>query len=73
MKLWEVDSGVCVQEYSGHGDVVRDIKVVSHQIFISAANDRLSLTTVAFCPFREVSLKPQSVSFLIVSFIGGST
>jgi phospholipase A-2-activating protein len=39
VKLWEVDSGVCLQEYSGHGDVVRDIKVVSHQFFISAAND----------------------------------
>ena len=43
VKLWEVDSGVCLQEYSGHNDVVRDIKVVSHQVFISAANDRLHI------------------------------
>ena len=43
MKLWEVDSGVCLQEYCGHNDVVRDIKVVSHQVFISAANDRLHI------------------------------
>ena len=40
VKLWEVDSGVCLQEYAGHNDVVRDIKIVSHQVFISAANDR---------------------------------
>jgi phospholipase A-2-activating protein len=40
VKLWEVDtSGVCLQEYAGHNDVVRDIKIVSRQTFISAAND----------------------------------
>ena len=40
VKLWEIDSGACLQEYAGHNDVVRDIKIVSRQIFVSAANDR---------------------------------
>ena len=43
VKLWETDSKVCLQEYAGHNDVVRDIKIVSCQIFLSAANDRLAL------------------------------
>ena len=39
MKLWEVDTKLCVQQYTGHGDVVRDIKVTSSETFLSAAND----------------------------------
>lgn len=39
MKLWEVDTKLCVQEYVGHGDVVRDIKITSSETFLSAAND----------------------------------
>ena len=39
VKLWEVDTKLCVQEYVGHGDVVRDIKVTSSETFLSAAND----------------------------------
>ena len=58
VKLWEVDSGVCVQEYSGHSDVVRDIKVVSYQIFISAANDRLSITVYVFSACYYTSRGP---------------
>ena len=39
VKLWEVDTKLCVQEYRGHSDVVRDIKIASADIFLSAAND----------------------------------
>ena len=37
--LWEVESGLCVQEYRGHADVVRDVKVMTPELFISASND----------------------------------
>ena len=30
---------LCVQEYKGHTDVVRDIKIASSDTFFSAAND----------------------------------
>lgn len=39
IKLWQVSSLSCVQEYHGHQDVVRDIKVLSPEQFLSAAND----------------------------------
>lgn len=39
VKLWEVDTKLCVQQYAGHGDVVRDIKVTSSETFLSASND----------------------------------
>ena len=39
IRLWEVDSKICVQEYHGHADVVRDVKVVSGDMFLSSAND----------------------------------
>ncbi len=39
VRLWEVDTKMCIQEYSGHGDVVRDVKVSSHELFLSASND----------------------------------
>ena len=28
-----------MQEYQGHSDVVRDVKVISSDLFLSAAND----------------------------------
>ena len=40
IKLWQLSSLSCVQEYHGHHDVVRDIKVLSPEQFLSAANDR---------------------------------
>ena len=40
IKLWQLSSLSCVQEYRGHHDVVRDIKVLSPEQFLSAANDR---------------------------------
>ena len=39
VKLWEVETKLCVQQYAGHSDVVRDIKVTSSETFLSAAND----------------------------------
>ena len=39
IKLWELDTKLCLQEYRGHSDVVRDVKVASSDIFLSAAND----------------------------------
>ena len=39
IRLWEVDSKLCKQEYRGHTDVVRDVKVASPDTFYSAAND----------------------------------
>ena len=39
VRLWEVDTRMCVQEYRGHADVVRDVKVSSHEVFLSASND----------------------------------
>ncbi len=39
VRLWEVDTKMCIQEYSGHGDVVRDVKVSSPEVFLSASND----------------------------------
>ena len=39
IKLWEIDTQLCVQEYQGHSDVVRDVKVISSDLFLSAAND----------------------------------
>lgn len=39
IRLWEVDTKLCIQEYRGHTDVVRDIKVASEDTFFSAAND----------------------------------
>ncbi|XP_064395188.1 phospholipase A-2-activating protein-like [Halichondria panicea] len=47
VRLWEVDTKMCIQEYSGHGDVVRDVKVSSHELFLSASND---------CVIREWSI-----------------
>ena len=29
IRLWELDNSLCVQEYRGHGDVVRDVKVIT--------------------------------------------
>ena len=40
IKLWQLSSLSCVQEYHGHQDVVRDIKVISPEQFLSVANDR---------------------------------
>ena len=39
IRLWEVDTRLCLQEYRGHSDVVRDIKLASSEVFFSAAND----------------------------------
>ena len=39
IRLWEVNSKLCVLEYRGHRDVVRDVKVASLDTFYSAAND----------------------------------
>lgn len=39
IKLWEVDTKLCLQEYVGHSDVVRDVKVTSSETFLSASND----------------------------------
>ena len=39
IRLWELDTSLCVQEYSGHADVVRDVKVVNADVFLSASND----------------------------------
>ncbi len=39
VKLWELDSKMCVQEYRGHTDVVRDVKVATPDTFYSASND----------------------------------
>ena len=39
VKLWELDTKLCLHEYRGHSDVVRDVKVASGDIFLSAAND----------------------------------
>ena len=39
IRLWELDTKLCVQEYRGHTDVVRDVKVASRDHFFSAAND----------------------------------
>ncbi len=39
VRLWELETKVCVQEYRGHADVVRDVKVTSRDTFLSAAND----------------------------------
>lgn len=39
IKLWEIDSKLCVQEYHGHADVVRDVKVFSGEVFFSSSND----------------------------------
>ena len=39
IRVWEVDNKLCVQEYSGHTDVVRDIEVATKDTFFSAAND----------------------------------
>ena len=39
IRLWELDNSLCVQEYRGHGDVVRDVKVISADVFLSASND----------------------------------
>ena len=30
---------MCVQEYRGHTDVVRDVKVITSDVFLSASND----------------------------------
>ena len=37
IRLWGLDNGLCVQEYRGH--VVRDVKVVNADVFLSASND----------------------------------
>ncbi len=39
IRLWEVNTKVCLQEYAGHRDVVRDIKVYSCDLILSASND----------------------------------
>ena len=39
IRLWELDNSLCVQEYRGHGDVVRDVKVINTDVFLSASND----------------------------------
>ena len=39
IRLWELDNSLCVQEYRGHGDVVRDVKVINVDVFLSASND----------------------------------
>ena len=39
IRLWELDNSLCVQEYRGHGDVVRDVKVINADMFLSAFND----------------------------------
>ncbi|XP_065917217.1 phospholipase A-2-activating protein-like [Dysidea avara] len=39
IKLWQLSSLSCVQEYRGHEDVVRDLKVFSSEQFVSIAND----------------------------------
>jgi phospholipase A-2-activating protein len=39
IKLWDISTSSCIQEYRGHGDVVRDVKVLSAEVFISASND----------------------------------
>ena len=59
VKLWEVDSGACLQEYAGHNDVVRDVRVVSQQSFISAANDRYHVYTT--CTFIQIRQRVQWV------------
>ena len=80
VKLWEVDTKLCVQQYTSHGDVVRDIKVTSSEIFLSAANDwwvtanthtfslslslSLSLPPEDVCEYSNISVK-LSWSFLI--------
>ena len=39
IRLWELNSELCVQEYRGHADVVRDVKVISADMFLSVSND----------------------------------
>ena len=39
IRLWELPTKICIQEYIGHSDVIRDIKVINCDIFLSAAND----------------------------------
>lgn len=39
IKLWEIDTQLCIQDYRGHSDVVRDVKVISSELFLSASND----------------------------------
>jgi len=39
IKLWQLSSLSCVQEYHGHEDVVRDVDVFSSEQFVSVAND----------------------------------
>jgi len=39
VKLWELGSKMCVQEYRGHNDVVRDVKIATPDTFYSASND----------------------------------
>ena len=39
IKLWDVETCLCVQEYRGHSDAVRDVKVISAELFLSASND----------------------------------
>ena len=39
IKLWDISTSSCIQEYCGHSDVVRDVKVLSAEVFISASND----------------------------------
>lgn len=39
IRLWEVETKICIQEYKGHTDVVRDVKIASKDAFFSAAND----------------------------------
>ena len=39
IRLLELDNSLCVQEYRRHGDVVRDVKVINVDVFLSASND----------------------------------
>ena len=53
VRLWEVDTRMCVQEYRGHADVVRDVKVTSLEGFLSASND--------WCVSSILCLKPDAL------------
>ena len=49
IRLWELESKLCVQEYRGHSNVVRDVKIISAEIFLSVSNDWfVTLITVLY-------------------------